>query len=281
MVGTLPPSLFLLRSSSFGGQAERRRTLCPPYAPSLRGASATKQSTLPAARQLASAEPPLTWPQAASDAIPDSSFKQPRGYAFAFSRRFAPELLHASPSKLKRGRRECRVKASPMARLQQKKQAAVTTGSAGSSGTPCAMGYGLYRALPGDHRLVATVVREINPATLAPASERQDHTTSPSASATFVSRALRVHRIPAPRIVTIGRNVPLHRGGMRERMVLICPTAQARAGATCWHDGQFAHGSRTGQEGRATLESEKHPAARANPIAMSVVEGEPEDMCSR
>ena len=29
--------------------------------------------------------------------------------------------------------------------------------------------------------MVATVVREINPATLAPASERQDHTTSPSA----------------------------------------------------------------------------------------------------
>ncbi|WP_315806191.1 MULTISPECIES: hypothetical protein, partial [unclassified Bradyrhizobium] len=33
---------------------------------------------------------------------------------------------------------ECRVKASPMARLQQRKQAAVTTGSAGSSGIPCA-----------------------------------------------------------------------------------------------------------------------------------------------
>ena len=26
----------------------------------------------------------------------------------------------------------------------------------------------------------------------------------------------RVHRIPAPRVVTIGRNVPLHRGGIRE-----------------------------------------------------------------
>jgi len=31
-----------------------------------------------------------------------------------------------------------------MARLQQKKQAAVTTGLAGSTGIPCAMGYGLY-----------------------------------------------------------------------------------------------------------------------------------------
>jgi hypothetical protein len=78
---------------------------------------------------------------------------------------------------------------------------------------------------------------------LAPASERQNHTTSPSALATFVRRALRVHRIPASRFVTIGRNVPLHRGGMRESMVLICPTRQAKVRATDWHDGQFVHKS--------------------------------------
>src|SRR5258708_20943803 len=56
----------------------------------------------------------------------------------AFSRRKASELPIDLPS-LEQGRRECRVKASPMARLQQKKQAAVTTGSAGSTGIPCAM----------------------------------------------------------------------------------------------------------------------------------------------
>ena len=33
-------------------------------------------------------------------------------------------------------------------------------------------------------------------ADLTPASRRQDHTTSPSASAPFVKRAARVHRIP-------------------------------------------------------------------------------------
>jgi hypothetical protein len=49
-----------------------------------------------------------------------------------------------------RGRRECRVKASPMARLQTKKQAAVTTGSAGSSGIPCATVLTVSFALPGD-----------------------------------------------------------------------------------------------------------------------------------
>jgi len=42
------------------------------------------------------------------------------------------------------GRRECRMLAAPMARLQQGKQAAVTTGKAGTTGIPCAMVYGLY-----------------------------------------------------------------------------------------------------------------------------------------
>ena len=51
--------------------------------------------------------------------------------------------------------------ASPMARLQQKKQAAVTTGQAGSTGIPCAMGYGLWRALPGVRALLATVALRI------------------------------------------------------------------------------------------------------------------------
>src|SRR5260370_681534 len=45
--------------------------------------------------------------------------------------------------------------ASPMARLQQKKQAAVTTGQAGSTGTPCAMVLQLIRDLPGVPGLIA------------------------------------------------------------------------------------------------------------------------------
>jgi len=40
-------------------------------------------------------------------------------------------MHRSSPSK-RRGRRECRMLAAPMARLQQKKQAAVTTGKAGA-----------------------------------------------------------------------------------------------------------------------------------------------------
>jgi hypothetical protein len=62
---------------------------------------------------------------------------------------------------------------------------------------PHAMVYGLYRALPGDrlschrHRADMWLVRPVGlakpPRDLTPASRRQDHTTSPSASAPFVS----------------------------------------------------------------------------------------------
>jgi hypothetical protein len=48
-----------------------------------------------------------------------------------------------------------------MARLQQKKQAAVTTGQAGSTGIPCAMVLRLIRDLPGVPGLIATVALHI------------------------------------------------------------------------------------------------------------------------
>jgi hypothetical protein len=122
-----------------------------------------------------------------------------------------------------------------------KKHAAEPQVQADHPAFPAQWFYGLYVISPVTIAWLPPSFAE-DSATLAPALERQDHTTSPSAQATFVSRAIRVHRIPASRIVTIGRNVPLHRGGMRERIVLICPTPQARTRATDWHDGQFAHG---------------------------------------
>jgi len=63
----------------------------------------------------------------AGDDIDKDKGRHSRG---AFRPSFAGFL---SPSEM-RGRRECRVMASPMARLQQKTQAAVTTGLAGSTG---------------------------------------------------------------------------------------------------------------------------------------------------
>jgi hypothetical protein len=70
-------------------------------------------------------------------------------------------------------------------------------------GLPCAVVYGLLRALLGEPDFVVTVVSEIRGAylreNLAPASGRQDHTTSPSAIVPLVDRHIRVHRNP-PRV---------------------------------------------------------------------------------
>src|ERR1700694_3683820 len=57
---------------------------------------------------------------------------------------------------------------------------------------------GFLRALPGD-RACLSPSSALLLADLTPASRRQNHTTSPSASARFVKRAARVHRIP-PRV---------------------------------------------------------------------------------
>jgi hypothetical protein len=62
---------------------------------------------------------------------------------------------------------------------------------------------GFLRALPGDRALLSpSPARRVRPlgltspfANLTPASRRQDHTTSPSASGALVRSAIRVHRI--------------------------------------------------------------------------------------
>jgi hypothetical protein len=73
--------------------------------------------------------------------------KQTRAYTFP--RHDLPELCVIIVPPETGGRRECRVMASPMARLQQKKQAAVTTGSAGSTRHSLRDGFnGLYVISP-------------------------------------------------------------------------------------------------------------------------------------
>jgi hypothetical protein len=62
------------------------------------------------------------------------------------------------------------------------------------------MGYGLLRALPGERLFCHRRLREASLLSdLAPAPRRPNHTTSPSAKGTYVSSALRVHRI-SPRV---------------------------------------------------------------------------------
>jgi hypothetical protein len=62
------------------------------------------------------------------------------------------------------------------------------SGHTGITGTPRAMVYGLFRALPGDRAFLPPSPALLS-ANLTPASGRQDHTTSPSASAPFVKGA--------------------------------------------------------------------------------------------
>jgi hypothetical protein len=86
----------------------------------------------------------------------------------------------------------------------KKHMSIVTTVTPVSPGIPYAMVLTVSFALSPVTGLVCHRRQaEFLPRDLTPASGRQDHTTSPSASARFVKRATRVHRIPLPASVTI------------------------------------------------------------------------------
>ena len=116
-----------------------------------------------------------------------------------------------------------------------------TTGSARTTGIPCAIVLRLIRDLPGVPGLLAPVASQNRLQDLTSASGRQDHTISPSANTSRASRHLGVHRIPIPTSVAT-RVRPSVRDRTRGLVEVICPTAQARAGATDQHDGQNVHG---------------------------------------
>jgi hypothetical protein len=89
----------------------------------------------------------------------------------------------------------------------------VTTVTPETSGIPRASGFnGFLRALPGESGFIATVAGGVAPANLTPASRRQDHTTSPSATQRIRQRAVRVHRIPHSTFVTIAKRPSCGRG---------------------------------------------------------------------
>ena len=116
-------------------------------------------------------------------------------------------------------------------------------------GLPCAMVYGLLRALPGDRACLPPSLRGCrHPRNLAPASGRQDHTTSPSASSVARRATPRRPSHPAPN-VRDDREAPLRGHGTRgdnhiflkngsriflreglDRLLVICPTGCFVAG---------------------------------------------------
>jgi hypothetical protein len=71
---------------------------------------------------------------------------------------------------------------------------------------------GLLRALSGDRALLSPSPAKTVSADLAPASGRQDHTTSPSARASLVWQHQSVHRIP-PNVRDDGQRPSLGRDG--------------------------------------------------------------------
>src|SRR4029077_11205826 len=139
----------------------------------------------------------------------------------AFPRRDSPELCrNDSP-------RKQRAWGMPGARCTRSRACSVVNtrvshhGCTGTPGIPARNGFnGFLRALPGDRALLSPSSADMYSANLTPASRRQDHTTSPSASARFVKRAARVHRIPCPTSVTIAKR-PSVWDGMARLLKLI------------------------------------------------------------
>jgi hypothetical protein len=85
-----------------------------------------------------------------------------------------------------RGRRECRMRVAPEAACAAKSTGVSNQGYTATAGIPCTMVLTVSFVLSSVTMLVATVISGIVSTNLAPASERQDHTTSPSAQTPFV-----------------------------------------------------------------------------------------------
>jgi hypothetical protein len=97
------------------------------------------------------------------------------------------------------------------------------TGSAEASRPSLRNGFTTYIALSLVTGLFATIASRNNPQDLTPASGRQNHTTSPSASVPFVndtSASTASHRT-----FRDDREPPLLSGETGEVVALICPTA--------------------------------------------------------
>ena len=113
----------------------------------------------------------------------------------------------------------------PQPRMQDEKHTSiVTTVTPDSPGIPRAMVYGLFRALPGDRAFLSPSPAALA-ADLTSASRRQDHTTSPSASALFV-RSASASTASRPAFVTIASRPSEWDGTVADRKV-ICANTEA------------------------------------------------------
>ena len=103
---------------------------------------------------------------------------------FAFSRRDAPEVLKNLPPREGVGNAGCPVHPQPRVRMGSKYAHEYSQRSHRKSpGIPARNGFnGFLRALPGDRAFLSPSIGSALAANLTPASRRQDHTASPSAT---------------------------------------------------------------------------------------------------
>ncbi len=134
--------------------------------------------------------------------LPILVFKQQRAHILVLAARIARAVLkHLPPNTEGVGNAGCPMHPQPRVRMvvvdaHEYSQRVHRNRPA----FPHAMVLRLIRALPGDRAfLPPSFLRSLLPRNLTPASGRQDHTTSPSASSALVLRRQSVHRIPPQR----------------------------------------------------------------------------------
>jgi hypothetical protein len=171
------------------------------------------------------------------------------------------------PSEIRRGRREDRVPTAPMVRVQQKSTRQNHRCSRDHPAFPAQWFYGLYVLfsvtiawLPPSPARRASIF-----ASLAPASERQNHTISPSASAAFVNAQPKRPPHPASN-VRDDRDTPLLWRRDTRKMLLIWGFEQYRRPAAQWHDGQFSHDAYARFARRAVAVSEAWEGTLLSPF---------------
>ena len=167
----------------------------------MRGALATKQSILSSRGEMdCFASLAMTMPDGWSEAIPINTTRAPMGIASLhpsyesrirrrdLAARCARVLLLTSRPLQTEGAGKAGCALHPRSRVQFAQKNAHTSIQVQrrASGLPCAVGYGLLRALPGERLSCHRHPQKLASANLTPAPRRQDHTTSPSAKATFV-----------------------------------------------------------------------------------------------
>jgi hypothetical protein len=151
-------------------------------------------------------------------------------YAFSFSRRDAPGVVHARCPQKNRGRRECRVRAAPAVSRAKctSKCAHEHTGSAEAIRHSLRDGFTVSFALSLVTGFLATIIPE------KLASQELDASIGASGPHDFAvrftrrsSRAYPRPPHPAPRFLTIA-SAPLVGSGWRKLVEMICPTTEGK-----------------------------------------------------